>query len=366
MEPDIVHDVRMPMIPSPAELHELVSGRKKGVRAAFFRAILTALEPFYFAATAFRNWRYDSTSSLSTRVSVPVISVGNLTVGGTGKTPLVLWLSQRLREEGLRVAIISRGYGAESSRNDEAMELEQRLPDVPHIQHADRVAGAKIATDELESQIIVLDDAFQHRKIARDLDIVLIDALCPFGYGHLLPRGLLRESLRGVRRAQAIILSRSDLVAASERSSIRSIVSGYNPSLVWAEASHSPSRLVNASGQATDLATIQNARVAVFCGIGNPAGFLRTVEDRGAEICAFRAFPDHHAYSAADVADLRAWAKRSGATFVICTQKDLVKLQIDVLGEAPLWAIQVDMLISTGRAELELAIKLAAARAKTT
>src|SRR6187399_260226 len=105
----------MPLIPPPAELHDLVSGETKGLRATLFRALLAALEPFYFLATSLRNWRYGASRRLVKNVGVPVISVGNLTVGGTGKTPMVLWLAQRLREEDLRVTIISRGYGAESS-----------------------------------------------------------------------------------------------------------------------------------------------------------------------------------------------------------------------------------------------------------
>ena len=122
---------------------------------------------------------------------------------------------------GLRVTLVSRGYGAAAgARNDEALELERKLPDVPHLQNADRVAAALTAIEEFECQLLLLDDAFQHRRIQRDLDIVLIDALNPFGYGHLLPRGLLREPLSSLARADVIALSRSDLVAAGERARI--------------------------------------------------------------------------------------------------------------------------------------------------
>jgi tetraacyldisaccharide 4'-kinase len=353
----------MPLIPSPAELHDLVSGKSKGLRATLFRALLATLEPCYYLATAFRNRRYDRSPKLVTKVGIPVISVGNLTVGGTGKTPVVLWIAQRLREKDLRVAIISRGYGAESSRNDEAMELEARLPDVPHVQHADRIIGAQIAIEELESQVIVLDDAFQHRRIARDLDIVLIDALCPFGYGHLLPRGLLRESLGGLRRAQAVILTRSDLVSQTEKSRIESAVLKINSQLIWTEASHSPSQLPSASGIVRELTSVVGLPVAAFCGIGNPDGFRQTLEKCGANIASFRAFPDHHSYSAEDVASLGDWAKSTCAKAILCTQKDLVKLQVDDLGGIPLFALQIDIRFQRGESELLAVIDQIAAEA---
>ena len=130
---------------------------------------------------------------------MPVISVGNITTGGTGKTPMVAWLARWFRNQDVRVALVSRGYRAEAEgQNDEARELATLLPDVPHLQNPDRVAAARIAIDELETQLIILDDGFQHRRIHRDLEIVLIDALQPFGFGHVLPRGLLREPLRGL------------------------------------------------------------------------------------------------------------------------------------------------------------------------
>jgi len=130
-----------------------------------------------------RSRKFESDPASIQRVEVPVISVGNLTTGGTGKTPMVVWLCRYLRGKGLRVAIVSRGYNSDDSgSNDEALELENRLPDVPHLQDPDRVKVARIATEELESEVIVMDDGFQHRRLGRDLDLVLIDATNPFGY----------------------------------------------------------------------------------------------------------------------------------------------------------------------------------------
>ena len=152
---------------------------------------------------------------------MPVVSVGNITLGGTGKTPLVRWIVQWFRDRGIPVAIVSRGYGAQSGdANDEALELRRLLPDVPHIQNPDRVAAARQAVAEFGCRAIVLDDGFQHRRIGRDFDIVLLDALAPFGFGHVFPRGTLREPIEGLRRADAVVLSRADLLDPSQREDI--------------------------------------------------------------------------------------------------------------------------------------------------
>src|SRR5207244_2544053 len=145
------------------------------------------------------------------RAGVPVVSVGNLTLGGTGKTPCVEYVCRFYRGLDLLVAILSRGYGAEHGPNDEALVLEEDLPDVPHLQGADRVALARVAVEELESEVLVLDDGFQHRRLGRDLDIVLLDALEPFGLGRLFPPGLLREPVGSLRRAGVVVLSGADL-----------------------------------------------------------------------------------------------------------------------------------------------------------
>ena len=174
----------------------------------------------YTAAVAYRNRRYDLGRAAIHHVAVPVISVGNLTLGGTGKTPMVKWVARRLLAQGSRVAIVSRGYGAAAGQqNDEARELSQALPEVPHVQNRDRVAGAERAIAEFSAQCILLDDGFQHRRLARDLDIVLLDALEPFGFEHVFPRGTLREPLAGLKRAQAVCLSRADAISAADTSS---------------------------------------------------------------------------------------------------------------------------------------------------
>ncbi len=342
----------------PSEFRALVSGRQRGARATLLRGLLRVAETPYSLAMRLRNWRYDAGRAKIYLASVPVVSVGNLTLGGTGKTPLVEWLARWFRARGMRVTLISRGYGAEAAaRNDEALELEQRLPDVPHLQNADRVAAAQTAVEEFDCQLILLDDAFQHRRLARDLDIVLLDALEPFGFAHVFPRGTLREPIDGLRRAHVVALSRADMLSAEERSRIRESAGHYAPQAAWIETIHAPQRLLSSSGAERGIETLHSTKVASFCGIGNPAGFRHTLTRCGCDVIAMREFADHHAYQRADVESLGEWAgdlaASEGITAVLCTHKDLVKLSIDELGGVPLWAVVIGLEITSGQSDLE-------------
>ncbi|MEJ5341092.1 MAG: tetraacyldisaccharide 4'-kinase [Thermogutta sp.] len=338
----------------------IISGQNRTPRAALLRLGLWPAGALYAAAMVLRNKAYDWRWLRTEQVEVPVISVGNLTLGGTGKTPFVAWLARWFRRHGVRVSIVSRGYGAEKgSRNDEAKALEWALPDVPHLQNPDRVAAARTAITELETELILLDDAFQHRRIARDLDIVLLDALQPFGFGHVVPRGLLREPLRGIRRAQIVILSRADLVSQDLREEIRQRVAKLHPSAIWAEIRQQPTAWVNAAGDAQTLESFHPDKVLAFCGIGNPEAFRRTLErlqftlDPG----AVRVFPDHHPYTREDVGDLTRWAEQMQAKAVVCTEKDLVKIGLTHLGKIPLWALRIEVAFISGLSDVEAALQ---------
>ncbi len=342
----------------PTEFRALVSGQQRGLRAAALRAVLRMAEVPYTWAVGIRNRRFDRGSAYIARAPVPVISVGNLTLGGTGKTPLVAWLCRHFREQGVRVAIISRGYGAtEGGRNDEALELEQKLPDVPHLQNPDRVAAANVAVEELGMQLIVLDDGFQHRRLARDLDIVVMDALEPFGHEHVFPRGTLREPLSGLARADAIVLSRADLVDVPTREAIRERVSQFAPNAIWCEAAQQPAVLVGASGATAALGELAEKPVVAFCGIGNPAGFRGTLASCGFDVRDFREFPDHHAYNRKDVESLANWAEGQNVAAALCTHKDLVKLGIDQLGRRRLWALAIETNFVAGGPLLEARLR---------
>lgn len=336
------------------DFRELVSGRRRGVWASALRSGLYVASLGYSAAMRIRNARYDAGKAEQLAVGAPVVCVGNLTLGGTGKTPMVEWIARWFRARDVRVSIVSRGYGAtEGSRNDEALELEQKLPDVPHLQNVDRAEGARTAIEEFESQVVLLDDGFQHRRLLRDLDVVLLDALEPTGFGHVVPRGTLREPLSGLRRAQAIVLSRADLVDAEERLRLRREISQYAPQAIWAEVRHAPRLLLNSLGREAELATLAGKRVVGFCGLGNPDGFRRTLAGLGCEVVDFREFPDHHNYQRADIDDLADRAAKHQADALVCTHKDLVKVRLDALAGKPIWAVVVGLEFLAGQAELE-------------
>jgi len=331
---------------------DLISGKRHGLSAAALRAFLGLVEVPYRWAVAHRNRQFDSKRREIVQVEVPVISVGNLTLGGTGKSPFVAWIARFLREQGIRVTIVSRGYGVSAgSRNDEALELEQRLPDVPHVQNRDRVAAARVAIDELDCQAIVLDDGFQHRRLARDLDIVLLDACEPFGWNHLVPRGYLREPPANLARAQVVALSRADVVDSERRRQIHAEAQRLAPAALWIETRHAPEYWLSASGREMPLGELQGKRVAALAGIGNPAGFKHTLATSGLEVVEFREFPDHHPYAREDVQSLITWADNLDVEAIVCTHKDLVKLGVDRLGRRPLWALVVGLEILSGQSE---------------
>ena len=343
---------------SPTAFRELASGRRRGLAAGILRTALRAASVPYGWAVRGRNRRYDRGAAEVVRAAVPVVSVGNLTVGGSGKTPMVQWIARHLHQQHLRVAILSRGYGAEQGgQNDEARELELALPGVPHLQNPDRPASATIAVEQLGAQLLLLDDGFQHRRLARDLDIVLLDASEPFGFDYLLPRGTLREPVSGLRRAHVVALSRADMLDAAARRAIRRRALAIAPHARWCEVEHRPAALVDCHGASESLGAAATERVAAFCGIGNPAGFRHTLATLGCEPAAWREFPDHHRYSRADVDRLAQWVDATGATLALCTRKDLVKLRVATLGRAALRAVSVELAFLDGRQELELALQ---------
>ena len=332
------------------DYRDVMSGNRRGPTATLIRGGLWVASQAYGAGARRKNRRFDTGAETAHHCGVPVISVGNLTTGGTGKTPIVCYLARQLRQSGVRVAIISRGYGrGDADLNDEAMELHARLPDVPHIQDADRVAAARIAVQELDSQLILMDDGFQHRRLHRDLDIVVVDATCPFGFGHMLPRGLLREPTVGLQRADLVILSRCGSAAEQTLSDIEASITSIKPSLPVIRSEHAPEALLEHPDQQLPIESIRGARVAVISAIGNPDAFTETVRRCGATIIDSRHLPDHARYDPNTVAELRSWIESlDQVDRVVCTHKDLVKLQTDRLGGSPVAALMIDLQIRRG------------------
>lgn len=329
--------------------HDVVSGRARGIGPGVARMGLSALALPYGIGARLRNRAYDRGWRTVRRAGAPVVSVGNLTVGGTGKTPCVEYLARQFREWNVRVAILSRGYGAEHGPNDEALVLEENLPDVPHLQGRDRVALAAAAVEELESEVLILDDGFQHRRLARDLELVLVDATNPWGFGRLLPRGLLREPVSSLRRAHAVLITRCDQAPGKEVAAIMNRIRRELPKAPVLETCHRAVAWQRHGCPDAQVDFLRGRPLAAFCGLGNPAAFRQSLASLGCSIADFRSFPDHHAYTRSDVAGLSRWAKRQPEDAVIATtQKDMVKLRTASLGERQLWALRIGLHVRPG------------------
>jgi tetraacyldisaccharide 4'-kinase len=332
----------------------LIDGQVHGVWPAIQRGSLWAASVPYGWIVRLRNGLYNAGWRSSRRAPVPVVSVGNLTLGGTGKTPCVEYIAGLYRRLNRRVAILSRGYGSTGGPNDEALVLRENLPDVPHLQGADRVALAFQAVREEHSEVLVLDDGFQHRRLARDLDVVLVDATQPWGRDHLFPRGLLRESWAGLRRAGVVLLTRCDQVGVPERGRLREAIAHRVPTVPLVETTHRPVDLINSERDPAPLERLLGRPVAAFCGIGNPEAFRSTLTGLGSAVQAFRVFPDHHPYSRTDLEALDSWARPQAMDcLVVTTQKDLVKLRRRQLGGKEVWALRIRLHVEVGQEALD-------------
>lgn len=332
---------------------DLVRGRKRGLVAFVFRMLLRLASLPYSAVVRIRNLTFDLGLRKPFHAAVPVISIGNVTVGGTGKTPIVEMIARWCRKEEFRVTILSRGYGASDGPNDEALLLEENLPDVPHLQGAKRAELAKIAFEELESEVLILDDGMQHRQLARDIEIVLVDATDPFGGGWLLPGGLLREPTSSLRRANVIIITRIDAVAREVVTQIQSRLKRIAPQTPIITTKFVPTQFLREGEPAIPVAELRGKRVVSFCGIGNPNSFEKMIESLGANVAERRTFPDHYAYERKDVVDLAAWIRQSAPDVVVTTQKDAVKLRLSSIGDVPLWALRIETVIEQGESILD-------------
>jgi tetraacyldisaccharide 4'-kinase len=210
-------------------------------------------------------------------------------------------------------------------------------------------------------QIIVLDDGFQHRRLHRNLDIVLIDATCPFGFGYLLPRGLLREHLTGLQRADVIAISRSGRVTQDERETITARIRDLNPNALLALCDHFPKRLIGHESN-MPLESLQGRSVASFAGIGNPQPFFESLRELGANVVATRSLNDHCRFDQATVAGLAKWLSQlkneHPGLMAVCTHKDLVKLRSTEIGQVPLWGLEIELGFSRGAAEFWNAIDM--------
>jgi tetraacyldisaccharide 4'-kinase len=327
----------------------------------------------YGGAVRARNRLFDLGVLKQEKVGCPVVSVGNLTVGGTGKTPMVILLAGMLRDRGMRPAVLSRGYGGKSASGvlvvsdgrqilagpeeagDEPVLIARRLKGIPVLAGAKRALTGRYARENFGVDVMVLDDGFQHRWIHRDLDIVLLDSRQPLGNGLLLPRGPLREPPLALERAGVVVFTRSqDSAGPVMDKDISGILSG-RPLL---RTRIRPTNLVGADGTEIPLSFLAGKKVFAFAGIAQPESFRQTVEVLGGIINGFRAFPDHHRYTAEDWGRIEHDAGLARADIVLATEKDLVKLQAISQALTRIHGLAIETEILEGADRLEEALRI--------
>ncbi|WP_295712818.1 tetraacyldisaccharide 4'-kinase [uncultured Mitsuokella sp.] len=305
-----------------------------------------------------------------------VISLGNVTVGGTGKTPTAQRLARDIRDMGYRVVILNRGYRAKwhgevgivsdgrrlhmdaAEAGDEAYMLAKHLPEVPVLIGAERAKTGRYAMEHFGAEVAILDDGFQHWQLMRDLDILLVDAVNVFGNGYILPRGTLREPISHISRADICLMTKVDQAAAGSCDYIRETVHRYNPQARIVESIHQPRCFipltewyVNISSQGIDIAKMRGKRIMAVSAIGNPASFEQTLSDLGAVIIESLRYPDHHDYAMSEMTDIFQQAENAGAEAIVITEKDAVKIPADVAREKwsiPIYVICVEVTFQKG------------------
>lgn len=323
--------------------------------------VLAPLGGLYGVAMKARRALYRSGRFRTRELRAPVISVGNLTTGGTGKTPLVEWIANELARKGRRVCILTRGYGRRSSgarvivsngsevladanqAGDEPFLLAERLKGLAAvICDADRVAAASWAVENFKSDAFVLDDGFQHLRVARNLNILTIDATNPWGNGRLLPAGILRESPAELARADCIVITRADDSDQTEelQRKIDELSSG--PRIFTSRMTIRGLRQVAGRESPFGADETKTSRVAAFCGVGNPESFFSLVRRAGYQLCHTQTFRDHHIYSQADIDRVARESNKRGAQVLLTTAKDEVKLRGLSLA-IPCYAVDVDI-----------------------
>ncbi len=342
-------------------VRDIMSGRARGLWPTLLRGLLWAASVPYALAMGLRRRLYALGALPCRSAEIPVICVGNLTTGGTGKTPMVAAVVDMLRRAGVQPAILTRGYGSTGGVSDEAQLLRQ-LTGAEVIVNADRVEGAAQAA--ADADVAVMDDGFQHLRLARDLDLVLLDATNPWGYGHCLPRGMLREPTTALRYADAVVITRVDQAAPQQVAAIQDRVEKLAPGVPVAQASHLPVALLDETGQARPMRDLAGRKVCAFCGIGNPDAFFSMLARHNARLVSRHALPDHADYARRlDRALCAACEPADGcpAQIMVTTEKDFVKLSEASPFRRKVWRVRVEMKITQGADHIERLVRQAGA-----
>ena len=315
------------------------------------------------------------------RLNCYVISLGNITVGGTGKTPTAQRLAKDIRDMGYKVVILNRGYRSKwhgevgivsdgknlhmdaAEAGDEAYMLAKHLPNVPVLIGAERAVTGKYAIEHFGAEVAILDDGYQHWQLIRDMDILLVDAVNVFGNGHLLPRGTLRESMSHISRADVCLITKVDQAEAGAGEYIRSTVHKYNANAKIVESIHQPRCFIPLAEWFIDLASegvsvesISGKKIVAVSAIGNPASFEQTLRDLGAEIVESIRYPDHHEYTVKEMQDVLQQADALGAESIVITEKDAVKIPAEFAKSnwnIPIFVICVEVKFQAGASEFQ-------------
>ena len=329
------------------------------------KALLGAASLAYGAGVLGRKALYALKILKRRKLGAQVICIGNLTTGGTGKTPAVLLAAETLRRRGHNVAILSRGYGGTAPKKDVTVLLDGRHTDwrlcgdepwmihqslqgqgVPVLVCPDRAKAGELAVEMYDSSVVILDDGFQHLKLHRDLDIVLVNARDPFGGGRLLPLGNLREPVSALRRAQLVIVTHADRVTAPELAKLRADIDAAHPGVMILESAHKADHILDVGTEKKHpLSHLKGKAVVALSGLGDPLSFESQLESLGAAIAQSWRFPDHHAYTESE---LRSIANLRGGLPIVTTYKDFVRLperwRETLTGDVLVVGIKLDLL----------------------
>lgn len=344
-------------------LVDVVTGRRKGISVIPVLFVLSCLEYLYLTLL----WVHRAKTKAQT-LPVPVISVGNVLVGGTGKTPTVVSIARLLIKAGYHPAVLTRGYGSRSEDHglifkyddldrldpevtgDEPNLLVRLVPQLVIGVGRDRYTiGCRVLAENPEVDVFILDDGFQYWGLNRDLDIVLLDALNPFGNGHLLPRGLLREPLAALKRAGLIFITRVEQIEERSKAEIFALIARYNKKAPIAALVTQNSELTPLAGATERLTSLDQVKVGVITAIGNPDQFRNAVARNGADIQYFRSYPDHHLWTEAEINLVLTELHDKAVNVLVVTAKDGVKLsRFDAAftrAEVGCYLLQLDFII---------------------
>jgi len=381
---------------------DVILGRRADAGAVIYGAFLEALSYLFSGIAQLRLWLYRQRILHDQPLGCLVVVVGNLTVGGTGKTPVVEKFARALQARGRRVAILSRGYKSKApplwrrwwwsishtaappprivsdgervlldseQAGDEPYMLARNLPGVIVLVDKNRVKAGAYAIKRFGCDTLVLDDGFQYLPLKGQLNLLLVDKTNPFGNSHLLPRGILREPIKHLRRASYVFLTKSNGERDPE---LEAIIERYNPGVDIIECTHQPQYLLrlgtkraasstlpvspDAAKEQQPLSFLKGRRVVAFCGIATPESFFKFLTDYGADLVARERFPDHYRYAEADFVELAAVAQRTGAECLVTTEKDAVRIPYERAWDCPVYYLRLEIDILRGAADFDEAV----------